>query len=56
MRVAPARGGAMTARPGTNLAITSELIPHRSKRDWVWLTHESGSKDMRHSSFSTRIP
>ena len=38
------------ARPGTNLAITSELIPQRSKRDCVWLTQESGSRDIRHSS------
>ena len=56
MRMAPARGGAMMARPGTNLAITSELMPQRSKRVWVWLTQESGSKEMRHSVFSTRMP
>ncbi len=35
MRMAPASGGAMIARPGTNFAITKELIPHRSKRVWV---------------------
>ena len=56
MRRAPASGGAMMARPGTNLAMTSELTPQRSKRDWVWLTHESGSREMRHSVFSTRMP
>ncbi len=35
IRMAPARGGAMIARPGMNFAITKELIPHRSKRVWV---------------------
>ena len=56
MRMAPASGGAMMARPGTNLAITRELIPQRSKRDCVWLTQESGSSEIRQSVFSTRIP
>jgi hypothetical protein len=56
MRMAPASGGAMMAKPGTNLAIIRELTPQRSKRDWVWLTQESGSREMRHSVFSTRIP
>ena len=56
MRMAPASGGAMMARPGTNLAITSELMPQRSKRVCVWLTQESGSREILHSVFSTRMP
>ena len=56
MRVAPANGGAMVARPGTNFAITSAFTPQRSKRDCVWLTHESGVSDTRHSVFITRLP
>jgi hypothetical protein len=56
MRMAPAMGGAMIASPGTNLAITSALTPQRSNRVWVSLTQESGSSEIRHSVFNTRIP
>ncbi len=38
MRMAPAIGGAMVDKPGTNFAMTIELMPQRSKRVWVWLT------------------
>ena len=38
MRVAPASGGAMVARPGTNFAISRAFTPQRSKRACVSLT------------------
>ena len=56
MRIAPASGGAMMASPGTNLAMMSELTPHRSKRICVLLTQESGSSDILHRVLSTRMP
>ena len=56
MCVAPANGGAMVARPGTNFATTSAFTPQRSNRDCVWLTHESGVSDTRHNVFITRLP
>src|SRR6185312_16662150 len=56
IRVAPASGGAISDRPGTNLATNRALPPQRSKRVWVWLTQESGVREMRHNSFITRLP
>jgi len=56
MRVAPASGGAIIDRPGTNLAMTSARGPQRSKLACVWLTQVSGVSEMRHRSFITRAP
>ena len=56
MCVAPAIGGAIVARPGTNFAMTSALTPQRSKRDCVSLTHESGVSEILHNSFMTPLP
>jgi len=56
MRIAPASGGAMMASPGMNLATSSELMPHRSNRLWVWLTQESGSREILHRVFKTLMP
>jgi hypothetical protein len=56
MRNAPASGGAMMDKPGTNLAMISELTPQRSKRFCVLLTQESGSSEILHKVFSMRMP
>src|ERR1700679_1483015 len=56
MRMAPAKGGAMIAKPGTNLAMTNEFTPQRSKRVCVSLTHLSGSGENLHSVFITWMP
>src|SRR5580704_10261776 len=55
-RRAPAIGGAMMARPGMNFAMTRELMPQRSKRVCVWLTQESGSREILHRALRTRMP
>ena len=39
-----------------NFAMTRELTPQRSNRVCVWLTQESGSKEILHRVFKTRMP
>lgn len=47
---------AMEAKPGTNLAISSDGAPHLWNSDSVCRTQESGDSEMRHNSASTRLP
>src|SRR5450755_1497465 len=56
IRVAPASGDAMIDSPGTNFATRSAFEPHRSKRLCVWLTHESGVREIRHNTLMTLLP
>src|SRR5207237_1758604 len=52
----PAKGVAAVLKPGTNLASNSDSRPCLEKASLVWRTHESGSSEIRHSSFSTFMP
>src|SRR5450759_1135552 len=52
--VAPPLAGATVEKPGTNLATTSEGIPHFSKIDVVCRTHPSGESETRQSVFRLR--
>ena len=56
MRIAPASGGAIVARPGMNLPRTRVIPPQRSKWFSVWRTHESGDSEMRQRVVMTRRP
>ena len=50
----PARGGATVENPGMNLAMRSDLRPHRSNRASVSRTQESGESEIRQSVLSIR--
>ena len=54
--IAPDNGAAMVLKPGTNLDTSSDLTPNRLKRSSVWLTHESGDREILHSSRRMRLP
>ena len=43
-------------QPGYELGGDQRVAPQRSKRVWVWLTQESGVREIRHNSFITRLP
>ena len=51
---APASGGATVENPGTNLAMSNDLRPHRSNRASVSRTQESGESEIRQSVRSIR--
>lgn len=46
----------MVFSPGTNLAMSRDFRPYRSKVDSVLRTHESGLSDMEHSTRRTLLP
>ena len=52
----PASAGASVLNPGMNLAKTRDRTPWRVKKFSVRRTQESGSSEIRHKRFNTRLP
>ena len=52
----PARLVAIVAKPGMNLATSSDAGPQRVNSDSVWRTHESGESEIRQTLRTTRPP